>query len=50
MDLITRVSEAVLEEFIEWQIRPLAQTYIVMYVDAIHVKFRIVNFILSTNK
>ena len=39
-DLIARVTDAVLEEFSEWQNRPLADTYAIVYLDAIHVKVR----------
>ena len=39
-DLIARVTDAVLEEFSEWQSRPLADTYAIVYLDAIHVKVR----------
>ena len=39
-DLIARVIDAVLEEFSEWQNRPLADTYAIVYLDAIHVKVR----------
>ena len=39
-DLIARVTDVVLEEFSEWQNRPLADTYAIVYLDAIHVKVR----------
>ena len=39
-DLIARVTDAVLDEFSEWQNRPLADTYAIVYLDAIHVKVR----------
>ena len=39
-DLIARDTDAVLEEFSEWQNRPLADTYAIVYLDAIHVKVR----------
>ena len=39
-DLIARVTDAVLDEFTEWQHRPLADTYAIVYLDAIHVKVR----------
>ena len=39
-DLIARVTDAVLEEFSEWQHRPLPDTYAIIYLDAIHVKVR----------
>ena len=34
-DLIARVTDVVLEEFSEWQNRPLADTYAIVYLDAI---------------
>ena len=39
-DLISRVTDAVMEEYAEWQSRPLLDTYAIMYLDAIHVKVR----------
>lgn len=39
-DLVARVTDAVLEEFSEWQYRPLPDTYAIIYLDAIHVKVR----------
>ena len=39
-DLIARVTDAVLEEYSEWQHRPLPDTYAIIYLDAIHVKVR----------
>ena len=39
-DLIARVTDAVLEEFSEWQHRPLPDTCAIIYLDAIHVKVR----------
>ena len=39
-DLISRVTDAVMEEFAEWQSRPLKDTYTILYLDAIHVKVR----------
>ena len=39
-DLIARVTDAVLEEYSEWQHRPLPDTYAIVYLDAIHVKVR----------
>lgn len=39
-DLISRVTDAVMEEFAEWQSRPLRDTYPIVYLDAIHVKVR----------
>ena len=37
-DLISRVTNAVLEEVREWQNRPLERTYPIMYLDALRVK------------
>jgi transposase-like protein len=37
-DLISRVTEGVMEEVREWQSRPLEQSYAIMYLDAIRVK------------
>ena len=39
-DLISRVTESVMEEFAEWQGRPLDSTYAILYLDAIYVKMR----------
>ena len=39
-DLIARVTDVVMDEFAEWQNRPLADTYAIVYLDAIHVKVR----------
>jgi putative transposase len=39
-ELISRVTEVVREEIIEWQTRPLDRVYVIMYVDAIVVKIR----------
>ncbi len=39
-DLIARVTEVVMDEFTEWQNRPFADTYAIVYLDAIHVKVR----------
>ncbi|MCL1815863.1 MAG: IS256 family transposase [Treponema sp.] len=40
-DLISRVTNAVLEEVREWQNRPLDQSYAILYLDALVVKGRI---------
>ncbi len=39
-DLISRVTDVVMEEYAEWQSRPLRDTYAIVYLDAIHVKVR----------
>jgi putative transposase len=39
-DLISRVTDAVSDDVIEWQNRPLNGLYPVVYLDAIHVKMR----------
>lgn len=39
-DLISRVSDAVLDEVREWQNRPLAVVYPVVFFDALRVKIR----------
>jgi len=39
-DLISRVTNAVLEEVKEWQNRPLEKSYAILYLDAIRVKGR----------
>jgi putative transposase len=39
-DLISRVTDAVLEELTEWQARPLDRVYPVLVIDAIVVKVR----------
>jgi transposase-like protein len=39
-DLISRVTNAVLEEVREWQNRPLENSYAIMYMDALRVKGR----------
>jgi transposase-like protein len=40
-DLISRVTNAVLEEVREWQNRPLEQSYAIVYLDALRVRGRI---------
>lgn len=40
-DLISSVTEAVLEEVREWQTRPLEAIYPIVYLDALRVKIRI---------
>ena len=37
-ELISRVTEAVMEEVKEWQSRPLEQSYAIVYLDALRVK------------
>jgi putative transposase len=39
-DLISRVTDAVLEELAEWQSRPLDRVYPVVFIDALMVKIR----------
>jgi len=39
-DLVSRVTDAVLDELKAWQQRPLEPTYLVVYVDAMVVKIR----------
>jgi transposase-like protein len=39
-DLISRVTNSVLEEVREWQNRPLEKTYAIVYLDALRVKGR----------
>ena len=39
-DTISRITDKVLEEMIEWQNRPLDRVYPVVFIDAIHVKIR----------
>jgi transposase-like protein len=39
-DLISRVTNAVLEEVREWQSRPLDKSYAIVYLDALRVKSR----------
>jgi transposase-like protein len=39
-DLISRVTDAVLEELLEWQSRPLDRVYPVVFIDALMVKIR----------
>ena len=38
--LISRVTDSVLEQVIEWQSRPLAEIYPIVYLDCIVVKVR----------
>jgi transposase-like protein len=40
-DLISRVTNAVLDEVKEWQNRPLDKSYAIIYLDALRVKGRI---------
>ena len=39
-ELISTVTDAVMDECFEWQNRPLEGTYAILYLDAIHVKIR----------
>lgn len=39
-ELISRVTEAVIDEMREWQNRPLEKLYVVVYLDAIWIKVR----------
>jgi putative transposase len=39
-DLISRVTDAVIEELTEWQARPLDRVYPVVFIDALMVKIR----------
>jgi len=45
-DLISRVTDGVLEERQEWQSRPLDRVYPVIFIDAINVKIRVLSLIL----
>jgi putative transposase len=39
-DTVSRITEAVVEELVAWQSRPLDRVYPVVFIDAIHVKLR----------
>ena len=39
-DTVSRITEAVVEELVAWQSRPLDPVYPVVFIDAIHVKLR----------
>ena len=39
-DTISRITEAVVDELVAWQSRPLDAVYPVVFIDAIHVKLR----------
>jgi len=39
-ELISTVTDAVMEECLEWQQQPLKATYAIVYLDAIHVRIR----------
>ena len=39
-ELVSKVTDSVLEEWREWQSRPLERCYPIVYLDAIHVKIR----------
>src|SRR6516164_8664110 len=45
-DLISRVTDGVVEELQEWQARPLDRIYPVVFVDALMVKIRVLSLIL----
>jgi putative transposase len=45
-DLISRVTDAVVEELAEWQSRPLDRIYPVIFVDALMVKILVLSLIL----
>jgi transposase-like protein len=45
-DLVSRVTDAVLEAMQAWQARPLDAVYPVILVDAIHIKIRVLSLIL----
>ena len=45
-DLISRVTDAVVEELAEWQSRPLDRVYPVVFIDALMVKIRVLSLIL----
>ena len=45
-DLISRVTDAVVEELQEWQARPLDRVYPVIFIDALMVKIRVLSLIL----
>jgi putative transposase len=42
-DLISRVTDAVVEELAEWQARPLDRVYPVVFIDALMVKIRVLS-------
>jgi putative transposase len=42
-DLISRVTDAVVEELAEWQGRPLDRVYPVVFIDALMVKIRVLS-------
>jgi Transposase, Mutator family len=45
-DLISRVTDAVVEELAEWQGRPLDRVYPVVFIDALMIKIRVLSLIL----
>jgi len=45
-DLISRVTDGVLEELQQWQSRPLDRVYPVIFIDALMVKVRVLSLIL----
>ena len=38
--LISKVTNAVLEQVVQWQNRPLDAVYPILYLDCIHIKIR----------
>jgi transposase-like protein len=45
-DLISRVTDGVLEELQEWQSRPLDAVYPVVFIDALMIKIRVLSLIM----
>jgi transposase-like protein len=45
-DLISRVTDAVVEELAEWQGRPLDRVYPVVFIDALMIKIRVLSLIM----
>ena len=45
-DLISRVTDAVLDELAEWQSRPLDRVFPVIFIDAMMVKVRVLSLIM----
>lgn len=46
-DLISTVTDGVIEQVVEWQNRPLDKTYPVVFLDCIHVKAREANTVIN---
>jgi putative transposase len=40
-ELISKVTDKVVDELVAWQNRPLDRVYPVLFIDAIHVKVRV---------